>query len=139
MNVEFVAFDPATGVIRAAISSPADDVESCLESWELWLPGLYSAALYYVDDLGDGADPRYVVRARGPIGTAFDTLSIDADGIDAATISDLPAGTLVGVNGAWTTIDDGELVITATEPSRIIVEMSFPPPYAPFTQTIEAT
>ncbi len=76
--------------------------------------GAFDQSLDYID-VGVSPDERAV---RTSMGATWDTQTIDADGVDSATLSGLPEGVTVFVDGVdvGTVGVDGLFVFTATTP-----------------------
>lgn len=78
-----------------------------------------------------------VLTAR-PTFDAFDTLAIAADGVAAATLANLPTGTVVTIDAQSWTINDGSFVFKTTTPATYDVQVRLWP-YQDYDVEIVAT
>jgi hypothetical protein len=86
---------------------------------ELRLDGIFPDAQYWYDlELA-----AFVAKADNP--ATIDRTSIASDGIDAATISGIPVGSVAVVGGfPPITVVDGTLVITSDDPGGMIIQLT---------------
>lgn len=123
MIQHYTIYNTATGEIVKTLSVDDTLLEAnYVAGTQDWIAGAYDAREYYVS--GGAATPR-------PANTATaDKSEIVADGVDALTISSIPAGTqatILGPTMSSITVDDGQLVITVEVPGDYVVSLvSFP-------------
>ena len=115
----YVQFDPTTGEITGGRSGPRVDNPIAPQSGQEVLQTdqrVYASRDYVDTDTSE-------IKQR-PTFSAFDKTEIAADGQDAATLSNLPAGTEVTVDDAksWT-VDDGVFAFSTNMPATYTVRV----------------
>lgn len=127
----YTIYDTATGEIKRTVECPADQLEYLYETgspaYEDYIDDTYDPDTYYVS----GSPP--AATAKTLLGSTFDVTSIDADGVDAATITGLPNPTnyviedlteTAGINKVTGTITDGTLVVTLNVAATVEVRLT---------------
>lgn len=107
---EFTIYDSTTGEIRRVYDGSSPDAQ--LSAGEAYLAGRWPDSEHRVDI---GQTPPAAVSKTSPP-TTIDVVAIPADGVTAATVSGIPAGTLAravgpGVN-TKAVVGDGTFVLT---------------------------
>ena len=129
MREQVVVYDPADGKILWHTQLPVPEEQSYL--------------------VIDGSNPpayeeHYVVEGefvdRPGHGMSIDTTEIDADGMDVATVSNVPAGTIVRVNeDDPVTVDDGSFELDSDYPDTFVIDLTPPFPTRAATYVVTAT
>lgn len=128
--MKFIVYDTSGRIIRA-LGGPA------LEAGQALLD-VSSDGRPLADLTGDRLMVVEGGLAERPTLPGFDRLEVRGDGEDAATLSGLPAGTVVYVEGAAYAPTDGTFAVVATLPGayRVTVDAW---PYQLYQATITAT
>jgi hypothetical protein len=124
----FVVYDVSTGLIqRVGYCSPGAEQEQAM------LPG--EAVLLsrnpldtpqYTHKVDVGQDPRVIVPLS-PMPLAVDQTAIVVGGVDTATISGVPSGAVLSVNGVlFGPVDDGVVTFTETELGYYVLQFELP-------------
>jgi len=116
--MNYVQYDPATGEIAGWLNTPTKNPRPSVSGYavlQMKVPAY--ADQHYVDT--DTSE----IKQR-PTFSAFDKTEIAADGQDAATLENLPAGTTVTVDDAKTwTVDDGVFAFSTNTPATYTVRV----------------
>lgn len=116
--MSWITYDLATGRIAQIGVAPAPEFEVDQEPLEgqgiLRKQDLKPKDLqaYFIDL--DADPPQPMAREANP--ATLDKEQIQADGVDAATVSGLPADSFVQINKVGSPVGDGEIVITTDAP-----------------------
>lgn len=125
----FTLYDQSTGSIVATVRCEASFIDQQLRPGQGYVAGAFKHADHYVV-AGDA-----VPRPENP--ATLDVPTIAADGVDVATVSGIPTGTLATIDGptiAAIPVDDGSLELTADVPGTYTVRLeSFPEKVKEFT------
>lgn len=106
----FTVYDGTTGQIFRTGYCLDGDLASQAQAGESVIEGGSDPATQYVDVSGDPD----VITNKSAMGTSIDVTEIDADGTTEATISSIPSGTYVYVNGAENgPVTDGSFILTS--------------------------
>lgn len=129
MSTPFIVYDASTGLIKRIGSAMAADGGAGMASAQA---GAGEAVL-----VGVSANPEtdYVdvatgtIKPRPALSLTIDKTTIAADGVDAATISGIPAGARYAILGTSLggTVNDGTLEVTSTKKGRMEVIIEHPP------------
>ena len=85
---------------------------------KLRIDGTYPSESFYYD-LGTAA-----MVAKGEMATSLDKTTITADGVDYATISGIPVGTLASIPGTLAqTVNDGALEVSSDFAKSLVVRL----------------
>lgn len=111
MNRMSCIYDPATGkVVYTCNSRTPEDVEKVMDHF----PGKENfIGECSVDHYIDINETPVVAVERAALVADFDTLSVVGDGVDAATLSDLPEPCTINVDDTPHVVTDGTFIFTA--------------------------
>ena len=110
-------YDPASGVFTAKVFTETEVIDHTdNHDGRKWLNGLYDMDTQFLDI------PSLSVVNKTTPSIIVDKTNITANGVDKATISGIPVGTIVkepyaNRNNRWMVIDDGLLEFTTNIPS----------------------
>lgn len=129
MSTPFVVYDSATGLIKRVGSAMdggggAGTASSQAGAGESVLIGVSASPETEYVDVATGA-----VKPRPTLGLSIDKTTIVADGVDAATISGIPAGAQYAIIGTSIggTVNDGTLEVTSAKKGKLEVIIEHPP------------
>ena len=127
MNITI--FDPRSGKINRVIIAPVGVAQDQVQEGESWVDGHSNDLIHYVDG--------GLIVNRPTMPGTLDKPQILADGLDLATISNLPQPCTVTFSDQTYLVEDGEFAFTADIPGSYTVEVeAFP--HLPATFTVEA-
>lgn len=139
----FVAYEEATGKILKSgfVSQPQDlplqtDGEAGVAVLEVDSEE-YPAGVNDKFFMVDVSETTLEIIPRPDL--AFDKLTIIADGVDEAVLSDLPDPCMVVINGQTHEVTGGSLELSADVPATYVVEIRNPFPYQRFRAEVVAT
>lgn len=80
-----------------------------------------------------------VITTRPEAGISLDKTAIDADGVDEATVSGIPAGSLVEVDGEVVEVTDGTLELSSDANTVFFISIEPPFPFISWSATVTAS
>ncbi|AWK90343.1 hypothetical protein [Azospirillum thermophilum] len=118
MMRSYTAWDRATGRVRQACSGPEATAELSFPGYAILWDVMLDAAREYVDPSTGEPRPRPILD-----GLEADKTSIQADGLDTATIRGIPAGAIVRIGALQYQMDEPTLEFSTIFPGRYAIHV----------------
>ena len=117
----FIVFDNVTGSVVRSGNCPAEHIAN--QATEAGTTAMMVDSKVMPDEwFWDGN----ALVPRAPLGADFDTLNIDADGVDVATLAPLPIPVDVHVDGVAYEVTDGSFELSLSAPGSYYVLINEP-------------